>query len=137
MKKIVLIAAACICTSLPAFASPYFGVRGGIVETRLEHKAADMRESELDGMVSPYIGYRMGFLRLEAEYTYRAEGTYTKPAFDHTSQSVMGNMYLEPAYRSPVHPYISAGAGLHFINLALWSAHRMKTTHLRGLSVPG
>lgn len=114
MTKISLWAALLITVSLPSVASPYFGVRGGIAETRLEHKAADMRESELDGMVSPYIGYRMGFLRLEAEYTYRAEGTYTKPAFDHTSQSVMGNMYLEPAYRSPVHPYISAGAGVTF-----------------------
>ena len=114
MKKIGLLAILLLTVSFPAISSPYFGVRGGLTETRLEVKPLDIRESEMDGMISPFIGYQMGFLRLEAEYTYRAEGEYTKPAFNHRSQSVMGNMYLEPAYRSAVHPYISAGAGVTF-----------------------
>ena len=112
MIKISMLTVLLFAVTFQLNAAPYFGLRGGISETRLVSKQADVRESETDEMISPFIGYRIEILRVEAEYTYHSEGQYTKPAFDHKSHSFMGNMYLDPMSKSIMHPYINAGAGV-------------------------
>lgn len=99
-----------------ANASPYFGIRGGLGEVGADEDSTKMHEHENGVFTSAFIGYRLQAVRLEAEYTYRGKGKYADKSIELGSQSVMGNFYIEPPFKSWIHPYVNAGVGVTFFD---------------------
>lgn len=121
MRTILFTIAAFVAVCSPALAGqPYFGVRGGFVETQLDNSRE--KQSEMKGTVSLFTGIRSWVTRIEAEYTYRETGTYKQQKLEHTSQSLMGNLYFDPPVRSKIRPYLQVGAGIT-------NHHFKKSTH--------
>ncbi len=114
MRIIIFTSLLALVISSPVLAKPYFGVRGGIAEVNLKENFCDSTESETLGVVGGFIGYKVGVVRMEAEYTYRDAGDYARGTMEHSSQSVMGNMYFEPLSKSSFRPYVGGGIGQTF-----------------------
>lgn len=117
MKKLLLSAllATAVCwTGATAEAGAYFGLKGGVADMQIKEKKSDLREFESDWFASGFVGYHFEFFRADVEYTYHPEREYNDKNIKAKNQSVMGNLYFEPPFRSWVQPYIGGGLGANF-----------------------
>ena len=111
----------------------YFGLRGGMTNYNLNNKEdTSVDKARVDfGNVwhrSGAIGYRYGFIRLEAEYIYRddVDDDYTfknimgDGTFHSTleSDSFMANAYLDFMPNYWISPYIQGGIGWSRLDLS-------------------
>ena len=112
----------------------YFGLRGGMTNYNLNNKedtSVDKARVDLGNVwhMSGAIGYRYGFIRLEAEYIYRddVDDDYTfkniigdGPSFHSTleSDSFMANAYLDFMPNYWISPYIQGGIGWSRLDLS-------------------
>lgn len=110
----------------------YFGLRGGMTNYNLNNKedtSVDKARVDFGNVwhMSGAIGYRYGFIRLEAEYIYRddVDDDYTYKLdpnnykFSSTleSDSFMANAYLDFMPNYWISPYIQGGIGLTRLDL--------------------
>lgn len=111
----------------------YFGLRGGMTNYNLNNKedtSVDKARVDFGNVwhMSGAIGYRYGFIRLEAEYIYRddVDDDYTYKLgsnnykFSSTleSDSFMANAYLDFMPNYWISPYIHGGIGLTRLDLS-------------------
>ena len=108
----------------------YFGLRGGATNYNFNNKEdSATNKSKLDfgnvWNISGAVGYRYGFVRLEAEYIYRddvddkfedAMGTPLNATME--SDSFMANAYLDFMPNYWISPYIHGGIGLTRLDLS-------------------
>lgn len=108
----------------------YFGLRGGATNYNFNNKEdSATNKSKLDfgnvWNISGAVGYRYGFVRLEAEYIYRDDvDDKFEDASNHPlnatmeSDSFMANAYLDFMPNYWISPYIHGGIGLTRLDLS-------------------
>lgn len=123
MKQIVLILGLMMLAGQASAAlknGPYMALRAG--STHLTTKADKMKESDTVFAGITALGIRLKSVRFEAEWTSNTRAhikdTTTSSSTKYSTQRYMFQTYYDLPFRSVIRPYLNAGIGATYADLA-------------------
>ena len=97
----------------------YLGLKGGgtyaKIKTPWTDESDDKKEKSVTFAMAASLGVRIRYFRLEAEYMMmnkqKSAGSYEQDV-----DTIMGQLYFDLPFRSPIKPFVNVGAGLYTID---------------------